>query len=360
MTPAERSPLTRRRTRATSTSEKTPEKKIDGARVVADVGGTHARFAMLTPAGGLEGVEVMSCADFPTIEDAIDAYFRSHAVERPAEVCLAVAGPVDQDPVDLPNNHWAFSRHELEKRLGAPLTLINDFTAQALSVDLLAEGDVTWIGTPRPHERGTRVVVGPGTGLGVAIQVADGEVLSSEGGHVGFAPSSDHEIEILRALRTRFRRLSAERLLSGPGLENLYWANWHLRRGQDEAAWTPVTAREVAGLAARGEPLALQTIEDFLDILASFAGDLALTAWATGGVFLSGGILPKLAALFDLQRFRDRFEDKGRFTRFCETVPIGWIRFEHPGLLGCSAALQSKSSAAPGHGGASPCPGEAG
>ncbi len=305
-----------------------------GARVVADIGGTNARFATLTPSGGLEGIEVMACADFPCIEDAIGAYFRSHDVRRPSQVCLAVAGPVDQDPVELPNNHWAFSRHELERELGAPLTLINDFTAQALSIDLLGEGDLTWIGIPRLHEVGCRVVVGPGTGLGVAIQVPGGEVIPSEGGHVGFTPTSDHEIDLLRTLRTRFRRVSAERLLSGPGLENLYWANWHLKRDSTESAWTPVPAREVAAMAARGEPLALQAIEDFLDILATFAGDLALTAWATGGVFLSGGILPKLGALFDLERFRNRFEDKGRFTRFCETVPIGWIRFEHPGPSG--------------------------
>jgi glucokinase len=320
-----------------------------GARVVADVGGTHARFATLTPKGSLQGIEVMTCADFPGIEDAIGAYFRSQGIRRPSDVCLAVAGPVDQDPVDLPNNHWAFSRHELERELGAPLLLINDFTAQALCIDLLDEGDVTWIGTPRVHEVGSRVVVGPGTGLGVAIQVPDGEVIPSEGGHVGFAPSSDHEIELLRMLRTRFRRVSAERLLSGPGLENLYWSNWHLRHGAAET-WAPVAARDMAALATRGDAEALQSIEDFFDILASFAGDLALAAWATGGVFLSGGILPKLAPLFDLQRFRDRFEDKGRFTRFCETVPIGWIRFEHPGLLGCAAALRGGNGDAPRRG----------
>lgn len=334
--------MTPRRSKAPrATDEKTPV----GSRIVADVGGTHARFATLSPSGGLEGIEVMTCADFPRIEDAIDVYFRGHGITNPTAVCLAVAGPVDQDPVDLPNNHWVFGRHDLERRLGAPLKLINDFTAQALSIDLLGEGDVTWIGTPRPHEQGCRVVVGPGTGLGVAIQLPDGDVIPSEGGHVGFAPTSDHEIEVLRTLHTRFHRLSAERLISGPGLENLYWANWHMGHGPAETTWTPVAAREVAGMAARGEPLALRTIQDFFDALASFAGDMALTAWATAGVFLSGGILPKLAALFDLQRFRDRFEDKGRFTRFCETVPIGWIRFEHPGLLGCAAALRGQNGA---------------
>jgi glucokinase len=313
-----------------------------GDRLVADVGGTHARFATLGPEGGLEGVEVMACADFPSIEDAIGTYLRNRGIPRLSEVCLAVAGPVDQDPVDLPNSHWAFSRHELQEELGAPLTIINDFTAQALSIDHLAQGDLTWLGLPRPHQRGCRVVVGPGTGLGVAIQVPDGDILASEGGHVGFAPTSDHESDLLRTLRTRFRRVSAERFLSGPGLENLYWANRQLAHDRSDSAWTAVTAREVSGMAARGDALAMRSVEDFFDILAAFAGDLALTAWATGGVYLSGGVLRKLGAFFDLQRFRDRFEDKGRFTRFCETVPIAWIRFEYPGLLGCAAALATE------------------
>jgi glucokinase len=315
-----------------------------GARVVADLGGTHARFATLTATDGLQDVEVMSCADFPRMQDAIKAYFAGHGIDAVAEICLAVAGPVDQDPVELPNNPWAFSRAQLEKELGARLTVINDFTAQALSIDRLALDDLTWIGMPRPHEGGTRVVVGPGTGLGVAIHQHDSPVLNSEGGHIGFAPTSDHEIDLLKAMRTRFRRLSMERFLSGPGLENLYWANWHIERGHVDSGWSRITAREVAAMAGRGDPLASRSIEDFFDILASFAGDLALTAWATGGVYLSGGVLRKLVTLFDLQRFRARFEDKGRFTRFCETVPIAWIRFEYPGLLGCAAALQRQDA----------------
>ena len=310
-----------------------------GVRVVADLGGTHARFATVGEAGELARIEVMNSTDFPRIQDAISAYFRGNGIGCVDAICLAVAGPVDQDPVELPNSQWVFSRHELEEELGAPLRIINDFTAQALSIDRLRPDHVTWIGMPRPHEAGTRVVVGPGTGLGVAIHQAGSDVLNSEGGHVGFAPTSDHEIELLRALRTRFRRISMERFLSGPGLENLYWANSHIEGGHVDSGWSRVSAREITAKAGRGDAVALRSIEDFLDILATFAGDMALTAWATGGVYLSGGVLRKLVSLFDLQRFRARFEDKGRFTRFCETVPIGWITFEYPGLLGCAAAL---------------------
>ncbi|HKJ01514.1 MAG TPA: glucokinase, partial [Longimicrobiales bacterium] len=195
------------------------------ARVVGDVGGTHARFAVLGPTGCLERLEVLNCADYARIEDAIVAYLGEVGVREVAELCLAVAGPVDRDQVDLPNNHWTFSRHALEQTLGAPLAVINDFTAQALSLDMMGPNDLRWLGTPRPVAGGIRGVLGPGTGLGVAIQMPSGEVVPSEGGHMGFTPTSNHQIDLLRALHARFRRVSVERLASGPGLENLYWAN---------------------------------------------------------------------------------------------------------------------------------------
>jgi glucokinase len=289
-------------------------------------------------------VDVLSCAGHARIEDAIAVYLAAHGVGRPDRVCLAVAGPVEGDRVDLPNSPWGFSRRCLEETLGAELLVINDFTAQALSIDLLGPDDLVWLGQPRPGPDGIRGVVGPGTGLGVAIQMPNGEVLPSEGGHVGFAPTNDHEIDLLRELHSRFRRVSVERLASGPGLENLYWANRRLRLGGAGAEVRP-TPPEIAALAAAGDPDALRSAQDFLDIVAGFAGDLALMAWATGGIYLSGGVTRGLIGFLDPERFRSRFEDKGRFTRFCETVPVAWIRAEHPGLLGCVAALGGRTGA---------------
>ena len=315
------------------------------ARIVGDVGGTHARFAVLGAAGCLEHLEVLDCADYPRLEDAIAAYMAEVGVRAVADLCLAVAGPVDRDQVDLPNNHWAFSRHQLEQTLGAPLLVINDFTAQALSLDLLREDELHWLGSPRPAGGTIRGVVGPGTGLGVAIQMPSGEVLPSEGGHVGFSPTSNHQIDLLRALHSRFRRVSVERLASGPGLENLYWANRQLEKGEPEGPGLRRTAREVSELAAQGDPAAVRSVEDFFDVLATFAGDLALMAWAAGGIYLSGGVLRRLMSSLDPERFRARFEDKGRFTHFMETVPLAWIRAEHPGLLGCAAALTGHTGA---------------
>ncbi len=308
--------------------------------LVADVGGTNARFATVAGgAGELHRIEVLRCADYPHIDDAIDAYLSMHGIETLSEVCVAVAGPVDQDLADLPNNHWAFSRRALERSLGARLTVINDFTAQALSIDVLGADQLVWFGTPRAVDPGIRTVLGPGTGLGIAVQMVDGDIIPSEGGHVGFAPANEHEIEILGALLPRYRRVSAERLLSGPGLENIFWANRRILHPEESVGREVPPAREIGRLAAEGDPLALRAVHDFFDILASFAGDVALFTWSTGGVYLSGGVVRKLSAFLDIERFRARFEDKGRFTRFCETVPLAWITHEYPGLLGCAAAL---------------------
>ena len=196
------------------------------APLVGDLGGTHARVAVVGTTGCRPHLEVLTCAEYPRIEDAIAAYLDKVGVGPVGEVCLAVAGPVDQDQVDLPNSHWTFSRCQLERTLGAPLRVINDFTAQALSLDMLREDELLWIGAPRSLGNAVRGVVGPGTGLGVAIQMPSGEVLPSEGGHVGFAPNGDHQMDLLRVLASRFRRVSVERLASGPGLENLYLATW--------------------------------------------------------------------------------------------------------------------------------------
>ena len=315
------------------------ESRPEGAILIADIGGTNARFALVgeTPRD-LRGIEVLTCADFEDIEDAIGRYLEGQGVDRVVEACLAVAGPVHEDHVELPNSHWDFSRSRLRAHLEAPLTILNDFTAQALAIDVLDADEILWFGEPRPRAGGIRTIIGPGTGLGVAIQAPSGEVIPSEGGHMGFAPTDDHEIELLRKLISRYRRVSVERLVSGPGLENLFWANQHLEPGRGDLPAPNRSAKEIVSLAQAGSPSALKAIEDFFDVLGAFAGDMALASWSTGGVYLSGGMMHRLRPFLDPERFRARFEHKGRFTRFCETVAVGWIQAEHPGLLGCAAA----------------------
>lgn len=315
-------------------------------RIVADIGGTNARFAYLREGEDkLEAVMTFPCADYNLLEDAVRAYMAQANITKLSEICLAVASALDSDLVNMLNNHWSFSRSELERSLGVPLTVINDFTAQALCLDYLAEDELHWIGSARPRGGQIRLILGPGTGLGVAALVPgstfggkpEETIVPSEGGHVAFAPTTPHQVDLLQTMWSRHQRISVERLLSGQGLENLYWANALLQGEERE-----LPAPEVTAGAKAGDPLCRTAIEDFLDILAAVAGDMALMMWSVDGVYLSGGILPELKAFFDEKKFRLRFEDKGRYQSFFASIPIAQVCAEHPGLLGCSIALKNK------------------
>ena len=306
-------------------------------QIVADIGGTNARFAYVSGDNDqLLGVEVFPCADFAFLVDAVRTYMERGHVQRVDKVCLAVAGPVATDWIDLPNNHWAFSQHQLEESLHVTVEVINDFSAQVLSIDALDETELQWIGAPRPAGGGVKAVMGPGTGLGVSAMMASGEILPSEAGHVAFAPVDDHQADLLRVLWQRYRRVSVERVLSGMGLANLYWANCLLDGHERE-----LPAPEVTAGAQAGDPYCLRAVTDFYAILASMAGDVALMMGAADGVYLSGGILPRILNLLDEELFRQHFQDKGRFMAFNTAVPLAIVRAEHPGLRGCVQALRN-------------------
>jgi len=314
-------------------------------QLIADIGGTNARFAYVEAGShSLEGIRKFLCDDFPRVDDAIRAYMDQVGITRIGGLCLAVAGPVHAGPVHptpikLTNNNWIFDAEALQKTFSAPVKIINDFTAQALSVRALAPAELLWVGNARPETLAPtgaiKVVAGPGTGFGAAAILADGHIMPTEAGHTAFAPADDHEIELLSHLWKRYRRVSIERVLSGEGLANLYWANAKLRGLDRELA-----APEIAAGAATGDELCLQAIADFHAILGSVIGDLALLFGASGGIYLSGGMLPKLWAFFDAKQFRERVENKGRFREFCASLPIALIRAEQPGLLGCAVAAQ--------------------
>jgi glucokinase len=313
------------------------------AQIVADIGGTNARFAYVLEGNDeLCSIEVFPCADFAYLVDAIRTYMERGHVEQVDSICLAVAGVVESDWIDLPNNHWAFSKQELEASLNVTVEIINDFSAQVLGIETLAESELRWLGAPRPKGNGVKAVVGPGTGLGVSAMLPSGEILPSEAGHVAFAPVDDHQADLLKALWHRFHRVSAERVLSGPGLANLYWANCRL---DDHCRELP--APEVTAGAQADDIYCQRAVTDFFAILASFAGDVALMTGATDGVYLSGGILPRIMNLLDEDLFRRGFEDKGRFTEFNTAVPLAFVCADHPGLRGCIKALEVKSRAGP-------------
>lgn len=305
-------------------------------QIVADIGGTNARFAYVHAGSDeLQGIEVFPCAEFPFFIDAIRAYMAKSQFESVDRICLAVASPMEGDWVDLLNNHWAFSRSELQERLQVSLTIINDFSAQVLCVNGLDESELKWLGSARPSGDSVTAVVGPGTGLGVSAMMPGGSILPSEGGHVAFAPVDDHQLALLQQLWRRYERVSVERILSGAGLANLYWANTCLDNDERE-----LIAPEVTSGAYAGDVHCVRAVNDFCSILASVSGDVALMMGATGGVYLSGGILPRLLELLDEQQFRATFEDKGRFSEILSKIPLAIILAKQPGLRGCVAALR--------------------
>ena len=305
--------------------------------IVADIGGSNARFAVAGVDDSLQQVQIFLCADFSCLEDAIRRYLQNTASRDVTRICLAIAGPVDGDWVDVVNNHWQFSRAALEASLGISLTVINDFTAQAFCLDLLEDDDLVWLGEARPSGGQIRAVLGPGTGLGVAALMPGREIVPSEGGHVAFAPTDPHQLELLQILWRRFGRVSVERILSGQGLENLYWANSQLLGKENKLPDREITAR-----AKAGDSLCRKTIEDFLDIFSSVAGDFALQFWAAGGVYLTGGVVARVWEFADPERFRQRFEDKGRYRDYCASFPLALVSAQQPGLLGCIAALKNR------------------
>jgi glucokinase len=318
------------------------------AILLGDIGGSNARFAWVVPGSThLQGVAVYECAAFVRFVDTLVAYrtvLRELGDPRLLRVVLAVAASVHEDRIRLTNFPWQFSRRELQAQLGVPVAVLNDFSAQAwclpaLAADfqpaLPAEALQWW---QRPGARAepmakalARSIVGPGTGFGAATLTAGGEVLESEPGHVGFAPGNAHELALLGQLWQRYPRISAEHLLSGPGLANLYWANSRLLGGEKS-----LSAPQIVAAAERGDALALQSIEDFTGILGAVCGDIALAMGSRGGLILSGGMLERMDPLLNKALFMARFSDKGPFSQWCTEVPVARLTLPWPGLTGCA------------------------
>ncbi|GIX22077.1 MAG: glucokinase [Gammaproteobacteria bacterium] len=315
--------------------------------LVADIGGTNARFA-LTPLAGAPALWrplSLRCADFPGPVEAVRHYLREIAWEGPAPVAAvwAVAGPVGGERLCMTNNPWSFALAEVAAALGLErLELINDFGAVCWAVPGLGDDETLAVGGGRPQPGAPVAVVGPGTGLGVAAFLPTGQgitVLESEGGHAGFAPSDEVETALWARLRARHGRVSWERLVSGPGLEALY-AGLAERAGRSPA---PRSAAEVSAAALEGtDPDCVAALERFCGLLGSLAGDLALIYGARGGVYIAGGIVPRFPAFFRDSAFRARFEDKGRFRDYVAAIPTRLILAEEPGLRGAAACLRAR------------------
>ncbi len=309
--------------------------------LVGDIGGTNARFALATADGRIYAERVLAVADYPDIVAAITTYLRQCPKPPPTQAALAMAMPILGDQVRMTNNErWSFSIEATRRALGLErLLLLNDFTALALAVPQLPAAGV------RPVGRGVAVageaigLLGPGTGLGVSglVWAQDHWIpLRGEGGHATFAPLNELEWEIARRLEQRYGHVSWERLLSGPGLVNLYRILAELAAASPrELAPAQITARALTGEC----PLCLQAVEVFCAALGTAAGNLAVTLGALGGVYIGGGIVPRLGAWFERSAFRARFEAKGRFSAYLAGIPTYVITATHAALRGAAVAL---------------------
>jgi glucokinase len=318
-------------------------------RLLGDVGGTNARWAwQAAPGVPLSNISTLPARDHASIGDCIGAYLKQQALPPPRDVAFGIATAVSGDTVSMTNHPWSFSIDALRRGLGAArVRVLNDFEALAHAVPVLQAADLRAIGGDAAVPGAALAVIGPGTGLGVSGLVSDGgdgwRVVAGEGGHVTLAACSAREASLLAVLRERFGHVSAERALSGPGLVNLYEAVCVLD-GEKPEPLEPaqVMARSGPGVAAH-DTQCEEAVKTFAALLGTVAGNLALTLGARGGVFIGGGIVPRLGERFATLPFRSRFDDKGRFRPYLEAVPVWVITAPAPALLGAARALDSRA-----------------
>jgi glucokinase len=309
---------------------------VNGRRLIGDIGGTNARFAIAQGGtyGQLKHIEVDR---YPSLHDALADYLKALPESERSDLdgALDIAGPVLGDRIALTNQSWSFSIEELKGSLGLKsLTVVNDFAAAARAIPHLAAQQKFAIGPTIANAHGNIGVVGPGTGLGMSSLIPHGSdwtLVAGEGGHATLAASTEEEFAIIQMLRKRWSHVSAERVLSGAGLVNLYEALCAIG-GVEPLMLSPadVTRRAMD----KTDKICVRAFAHFCEFLGSVAGDLALTISAFGGVYIAGGILPRFKDAFAASNFRERFESKGRFSKMLAGMPTWLILDENPGLIG--------------------------
>lgn len=314
-----------------------------GPRLLADIGATHARFALESRCAVFEQVRVLQCADFGGFAEVVEAYLAAIEGDRPRHAAIAIANPIDGDLVRMTNRDWRFSIEETRRRLGfATLLMVNDFTALAQALPRLPAPERVQIGGGVARTNGVVGLIGPGTGLGVSGLICDEEgggiTLGSEGGHVRFAPSDEREMFILSYAWRELKHVSAERLVSGTGLELIYRALCERDQARPPSP-VPGASEIVSRALSGGDARCSETVECFCAMLGTVASDLAVTLGAVGGIYIGGGIVPRMLPLFLASPFRQRFEDKGRFSDYVSSIPTYVITAEYPAFRGVSAIL---------------------
>lgn len=312
--------------------------------MVGDIGGTNARFAFIAgPGAALSHIDTLPAADYAGPAEAIQAWLQRHGLPVPYAAAFGIANPVSGDAIRMTNHSWAFSIDAERRKIGLQsMRFINDFTALALSLPYLDDDEKRAVGGGSPVEGAAIAVIGAGTGLGVSGLLNCGGTwvpIQGEGGHVTIATRTEEEAAAVRVLSREYGgHVSAERALSGPGLLALYNALGELR-----GIATPLdTAAAISDAAVHGgDALCVDTCNMFCALLGTAASDLAVTLGARGGVFIGGGIVPKLGDFFTASPFRTRFEDKGRFSAYLAAIPTWIITAPYPALTGATVALQS-------------------
>ncbi|NCT83377.1 MAG: glucokinase [Comamonadaceae bacterium] len=322
--------------------------RFDSPRLLADIGGTYARFALETSPGEFTQQASLRCADHADFHAAVRAYLAGlrwpDGAQQIAHAAIAIANPVEGDQVRMTNYHWQFSIEEMRQRLGLDtLVVVNDFTALAMALPRLADADVRQVGGGQARRPSVIGLLGAGTGLGVSGLIPAGEgwiALGTEGGHVNFGPRDEREMDILKFAWKTLDHVSYERLISGPGLELIHRALAE-RNGvaHAEALQAPaITQRALED----GDALCLETLEVFCGLLGTAAANLAVTLGSLGGIYIGGGIVPRLGEYFDRSPFRARFEDKGRFRDYVSAIPTFVITAEQATFKGASAILENQ------------------
>lgn len=315
-------------------------------KLIADIGGTNARFALCDDALQISDERQLRCADFHNINDAIDHYLQSvSATGKVIEASLAIAAPLSGDQVSMTNHSWRFSVSGLRQQMNwRRLIVLNDFTALAMAIRHLPANELRQIGGIAHASEAPIALLGAGTGLGVSGLIHSGQhwlPLQGEGGHVSLAPGNERELAVLKHLWRRFDHVSAERVLSGPGLVSVYAALCEL----DGVAVQTYQAADVTDRGLDGScPQCTETLDIFCALLGSVAGNLVLTLGATQAVYVGGGIVPRLGDYFAQSSFRRRFEHKGRFVEYLRPVPVYVINTAQPALVGLAHSFVSPGS----------------
>jgi len=311
-------------------------------RLLGDIGGTNARFALVHGDGSPITQEVtLPTGQFPDLAAAASSYLQQVGQSGVRQACIAIANPIDGDALKMTNNHWQFSIEATRQTLGLDsLLMLNDWEAMAMAAPALLGSDLEQIGSGEPVSNAPKGLIGPGTGLGVSSLVrsrrGDWVPIAGEGGHVSMSPTCEREADILRILWRTHPHVSVERVVSGMGLENLYRAICELNGTEAENL---VAAQVTTRALATQDVACEEALDRMCRLLGNAAANLAVTLGARGGIYIGGGVIGRLGDYFAQSGFRAAFEAKGRFENYMRRIPTYVIRAEQPALIGCAMAL---------------------